>query len=279
MPRFRYAEDRVPVILMFLFSILDFCIYMTVDVWWFPVLWMGRTIVPRGWICARNHHHQHAATFEGVWMNRVLEVILGFHTGVTSHTWFLHHVVGHHKNYLDQTKDESRWKRADGSTMGELAYSLDVALTSYWRAWQTGATVPKQRAIFLRMAVLQLVLLGALFWHNWYNALFLYALPMWISLWGTAWATYFHHAGLDTKDPYQASYNVTDRWYNLFTGNLGLHTAHHLRPAVHWSRLPELHASIADKIPAELYREPGLPYRWRHADRKVREVAEGVPTN
>ena len=67
----------------------------------------------------------------------------------------------------------------------------------------------------------------------------------------TSWATYVHHSGLDADDPFLASRNNINPAYNLFTGNLGYHTAHHHRQGVHWSRLPELHEQIKDKIPAE----------------------------
>ena len=59
------------------------------------------------------------------------------------------------------------------------------------------------------------------------------------------------------------SYGALNHWLmlvlNILTGNLGYHTAHHLRPGLHWSKLPAFHARIADKIPAENYRGPGLP--------------------
>ena len=84
----------------------------------------------------------------------------------------------------------------------------------------------------------------------------------------TVQATYDHHAGLFSTDPMTASYNVMDRWYNLATLNLGYHTAHHYRPIVHWSRLPELHAKIAPQIPKELYRPPGAPFSWIYAARR-----------
>jgi len=34
--------------------------------------------------------------------------------------------------------------------------------------------------------------------------------------------------------------------------NLGLHTAHHKQPGVHWSLLPQLQAEIEEQIPDEL---------------------------
>ncbi len=73
--------------------------------------------------------------------------------------------------------------------------------------------------------------------------------------------TYDHHAGLDQQAPYQASYNITDPWYNFFTCNLGYHTAHHLQCGRHWSQLPQLHQEIKHKIPVHLYREAGFPFR------------------
>ena len=276
---FKYKEDRIPVLLFVMLSALDFAIYWNATSWWMPVLWFAMTISPRGFICARNHHHQHVLTFNQALPNRLLEVLLAFHTGVTTNTWWLHHVVGHHKNYLDQKLDESRWRADDGHTMGALEYSWSVTSTSYARAWKVGERFPQQRRLFAAMTVLQLALLSVLLWHSPYNALFIYVVAPFVSLFGTAWATWYHHAGLETDDPYEASYNITHKWYNIATGNLGYHTAHHLKHGVHWSRLPELHASIADRIPAELYRRPGMPFEWKHPQARLVDLMPEAPVS
>jgi fatty acid desaturase len=80
----------------------------------------------------------------------------------------------------------------------------------------------------------------------------LFVLPMMTGLLITAWTTYDHHAGLNTEEEFEASFNNVNRWYNLFTGNLGYHTAHHYKQGLHWSKLPQLHDKIKDKIPKEL---------------------------
>ncbi len=115
---FRFAEDRIPVLLFATYFAADLWVLFTATTWWFPILWWAFGIIPKGWICSWNHHHQHLTFFRVAWANRLLEIMFGFQTGVTSHAWFLHHVVGHHRNYLDQTLDESRWARPDGSIMG-----------------------------------------------------------------------------------------------------------------------------------------------------------------
>ncbi|HEX8436163.1 fatty acid desaturase, partial [Archangium sp.] len=246
MTLFKHPEDRIPVLLFACVFAADLAMYFLARSWWLPVLWLAVMAIPKGWISAWNHHHQHVTMFRHALPNRLLEIVFGFQTGVTSHTWFLHHVVGHHRNYLDQSKDESTWKRPDGTTMGEVEYSLKTALTAYPRAFRVGREQhPRALRIFLAMGVLQVALLGVLFWHNWYNALFVFLLPMCVSIYVTSWATYFHHVGLETEKHEEASYNILHRGYNLMTGNLGYHAAHHAKQALHWSKLPELHAKMA----------------------------------
>jgi fatty acid desaturase len=266
---FRHPKDRLPVFLILGVFAMDLTIFWTAQRWWVPVLWSTVMAIPKGWICSFNHHHQHLLTFRQPWLNRLLELVYGFQTGVTSHAWFLHHVVGHHVNYLDQQLDESRWQRPDGATMGEHEYSLRVALTAYPRAWKVGRRYPRARRIFLVMGLLQLVLLGAAFVIRPWNALWVFALPMMVSLYLTAWATYFHHAGLQTQDPMEGCYNILHPLYNLATGNLGYHTAHHWKHGMHWSELPALHAELEDRIPEHLYRQPGIPFVWFGTERRI----------
>ena len=216
------------------------------------VAWMLIGIAPKSVFCSFSHHHQHLETFKQALLNRLIEIPYAFITGITSQLWYLHHVVGHHMHFMDQTKDESRWKRKDGTSMGEMEYSVLVWATAYYRAAKVSKRFPKQRRIFVGMALLQVALLAALFAYNWVNALFVFLIPMAISLYLTAWLTYYHHAGLDSQNEYEASFNCTHRFYNIVTGNLGYHTAHHKRGRLHWSLLPEYHETIKDKIPSYL---------------------------
>jgi len=212
-------------------------------------------ILPKSQICAWNHHHQHAPTFRFTVLNRIMEFFYALHTGVTTNLWVLHHNLGHHQHYLDQTKDESRWTRDDGTKMGEMEYSLIITITAYYRGYLVGKKHPEEMRDFLIFSAITFALLGVLVALKPAAALLLFVFPMITGLFMTAWATYEHHAGLNTDDLYQASSNNTNRWYNLFTGNLGYHTAHHYKGGLHWSKLPQLHEKIKDNIPKELIRE------------------------
>lgn len=255
MPLFKFPEDRLPVQLALALTAVDFTLYSTVSNAWVLVGYWILMVIPKGVLSAWNHHHQHVPTFRWTALNRLLEFCYALHTGVTTNTWLLHHVLGHHQNFLDQDKDESRWKRKDGQQMGVFEYTLSVAATAYPRAYRVGRRYPTHQRVFLLYGSLTALIVAALVIHRPLAGLMLFVLPMICSLLYTAWVTYDHHAGLATDDHFQASYNNLNRVFNRLTGNLGYHTAHHYRQGVHWSKLPALHARIAPKIPAHLYRK------------------------
>jgi fatty acid desaturase len=252
---FKHPEDRIPVALIVGLTLVDLALYFTVASPWVLGAWALLMVVPKGCIGAWSHHHQHVATFKKPALNRALELSHALHTGMTSNLWTLHHVLGHHVNYLDQSKDESAWQRKDGKKMGALEYTLDVTFTAYWRAFNVGKRFPKHQRVFMLGLALTTVALGALLWFKPVSALILFALPMLNTMLFTAWVTYDHHAGLTTDNPFEGSINTLNKRFNVITGNLGFHTAHHLKQSVHWSKLPELHRQIAHKIPAHLFRK------------------------
>jgi len=142
---FRYKADRLPIALITALFCCDVAIWALVDSPMLLVGWIILTLTPRGGVCAFNHHHQHLSVFRIEILNRLLELIYGLQTGITSKGWVLHHSLGHHVHYLDQTKDESRWLRENGSRMRELEYTFIVAATAYPRMWQVARQKSSQR--------------------------------------------------------------------------------------------------------------------------------------
>jgi fatty acid desaturase len=271
---FRYTEDRLPIAAISLLFLVDLALYAWVDSPLWLLAWTVVGILPKAHVCAWNHHHQHVPVFRSAVLNRALELMYALHTGVTSHAWVLHHSIGHHQNYLDQEKDESRWRASDGSAKGVAGYTLEVGLTAYWRAWRVSARFPAHRRIFVMMGLATVAVLGALVVVRPLQGLLVFVAPMIISVFLTAWATHSHHTGKSTANHFVACNNVMHRGYNFLTGNLGYHTAHHYRPGVHWSRLPALHAEIAARIPSDCYLSPGFPWTLGQSTASPELVAE-----
>lgn len=252
---FKNSADRVPVLIILSLSIIDISLYFLVDNLYLLGIYFYLMIIPKSQICAWNHHHQHAPTFRYTPLNRILEFFYALHTGVTTNLWVLHHVLGHHKNYLDQDLDQSRWKRKNGERMGELEYSLITTVTAYYRGYKVGLQHPKELRVFVVYSLITFALVAALVAYRPGPGILMFVLPMIMGLFMTSWATFEHHAGLNTDNLFEASFNNMNKWYNLFTGNLGYHTAHHYKQGLHWSKLPALHAKIEHQIPEHLKRQ------------------------
>lgn len=271
MPLLKYREDRAPVLFALGLTAVDVMMYLWVgSPGWLLAYWL-LMLIPKGILSAWNHHHQHVSTFRSTALNRVLELSYALHTGMTTNAWVLHHVLGHHQNFLDQEKDESRWKRADGRTMGMLEYTLSVSATAYPRAYQVGRRFPQHMRPFVIYTGLTALLVAGLIAYKPLAGIMLFLLPMVCSMLYTVWVTYDHHSGLDTDNHFQASYNNLNTWFNRLTGNLGYHTAHHHRQGIHWSKLPELHAKIEHHIPAHLYRKSTFDVLLPGTDARVPE--------
>jgi fatty acid desaturase len=276
---FRYPSDRPRVATFLAIGLVDLAVCLFVRNPFLVVAYCVASMLPKGMTCAFNHHHQHLSTFNYRFLNRCLEVVYALQTGVTSHTWTLHHTVGHHKNYLDQSADESRWLRRSGTPMGRIEYSFLTSITAYYRAWKAGKDYPKYRATFQRMIVPVLAVVAFLVYLRPVAGTIVFVLTPAAMLFGTAWATYDHHSKRPTDPALGATTNVLQPLYNFWTGNLGFHTAHHFRPSAHWSKVPAIHATIAKHIPADAYLEPGFPYKQlRMIDALITSPKYRVPT-
>lgn len=266
---FRFGEDRLPVAIILALFAVDLIVFATVSSWLIVLAWAALSVPAKVCIAAWNHHHQHVPFFRSGVCNRLIEIVFGLQTGAVSNVWVLHHNLGHHDHYMDQTKDVSAWRAPDGRVMSKNEYTWNLALSGYACAYRNSLEHPEIKRTFVAMSLLQIALLAALVWVNPFNAVAIFIIPLVISFVMTCRHTYDHHAECSETDEYAASNNITHRWYNILTGNLGYHTAHHLRPGLHWSKLPAFHARIADKIPAKNFRGPGLPMSLLPAARRA----------
>ena len=256
----RKKIDLLPITVILLIFTIDLSVFFFSPSGILTLFWGFVSLYIKGFTCSVNHHHQHYKFFSAKWANRAIEFVMGLQTGVVGELWVLHHTLGHHQNYLDQSKDESSWQKNNGETMGALEYTLIVGTTAYTRGLKVGQKYPREQKRLIQNIVASLAAIALLTWYNWFDALVVFILPMLILLYATVFDTYKHHAKLDIEDPYLATYNITDPTYNWFTCNLGYHTAHHLQCGKHWADLPALHEQIKDKIPQDLYREAGFPF-------------------
>jgi fatty acid desaturase len=121
----------------------------------------------------------------------------------------------------------------------------------------------RARALKMERAILAGVIVLAL-WHDWQVFLLFNVLPWMLGLALLVGVNLLQHEGCDPDTPLGESRNFVGRAGNWLLFNNGFHTAHHLRPGLHWSELPALHASIRARLPHADLEMPSLSlYLWR----------------
>ncbi|HEY9841157.1 MAG: fatty acid desaturase [Candidatus Sericytochromatia bacterium] len=206
-------------------------------------------------LCAQ-HNHSHLSMFRQAPLNFFYDLLLAQTTGYGTPEWELQHNRGHHSHYLDPHQDIAGSVDRDGSTMNLIYYIWQ----GYWRIFPDARTIalrehelghPRMlRRLWLHTGV-QLVLTGLWLSLNPLMALIYFVLPnLVIGRMMVWWGSYWHHFEVPRNDVYDGCRTEPGRIFNLISFNSGYHTAHHEKPALHWSLLPARDDAIRERIPA-----------------------------
>jgi fatty acid desaturase len=99
---------------------------------------------------------------------------------------------------------------------------------------------------------------------NWRETLIYLGIPWLFGQWAIISINLVQHQDCDHTSPYDHSRNVTGRLVNWFFLNNGFHTAHHLKPGLHWSLLPEFHRlHVLPRIRPDLNHRSLVACVWR----------------
>lgn len=249
MSLYRYKEDVAPsLVVLGVFGIQLYTFFVVESLWTVAAVMAG-LLTFSAMPGSISHNHHHVSTFTRPLLNRLYEIILFLETGVPPYAWTLHHNLGHHKDYLDQEKDPANWRLPDGRVMSRVRYDVVGALRIYPEIWRIGRDYPELFRRFKVWASISLATLGVFIALDPLKALVLFVAPMPIMYLGLLDNTYMQHSDLDTGSELTASRNTVSKLYNFISWNLGYHTAHHMKPHLHWSRLPEFYARLEPHIP------------------------------
>lgn len=86
---------------------------------------------------------------------------------------------------------------------------------------------------------------------DWEKALYYIVIPQQVGLFSVLIFNYVQHVHADEESKWNHSRNFTG-FLNVLLFNNGYHTVHHERAGTHWSKTPELHAAVEDKIDPSL---------------------------
>jgi fatty acid desaturase len=214
------------------------------------------------------HLHIHHPFAKRGWLNLLLDFAMGMSTGFSASNWRIQHRYGHHCGVDKPFRTSLAWEIADYSPLRALSFSTRSILPTLWHpiveSFRKGVLANVKRPINYRWAFIeQMLLIGFLIAvAAWQPRLALFYLLPWYALIAviTRYVDYLNHYGCDERSPnvYERANNSLSRSFNRGCANFGYHTAHHLKPTAHWTELPQIHAEIADRIPARHLK----PFSW-----------------
>lgn len=248
----RYPEDRWPLAYTAMVLAVQLGLFFAVESLWVTAVCVILFQPVQAVAIACNHYQHHINVFKVRWLNRVYETVLFLQTGTPPYLITLHHNLGHHPHYLEPELDTLRWQRPEGSPRSLAECLVKNFAGHFTLTMAIGRRHPRVYQRFKIMTAISLGTLAGLIWLNPAKAMIVFVGPMLLAIFNVARLGYDQHAGLDLSHHLSASRNIESRLYNLVTFNSGYHTAHHVKPGLHWSKLPEFHLELRDRIPEEL---------------------------
>ena len=279
----RYRADRRTLGYLFLTSlVLSFN-------WW-----LGRvhpiTYALQLWLffCSAviSHNHNHVSMWKSRGANLATSYLISLFYGYPAIGWVPTHNQVHHK-LNNRPGDSSRSPKvfAGNHLLALLVYptvtsivqtrDIQAFLRDLWR---------RNRPAFWAAASEYVVFFGvmiAAFAIDWRRALLFLLIPQQVALFAIQVVNYLQHVETDAYSEWDHSRNFVSPLLNALLFNNGYHTVHHMKPGVHWSRTPALHAEYEARIdPAlrvrSLFRYLGFTYFVRPWARRPRPAGAGA---
>ncbi|MFY0650955.1 MAG: fatty acid desaturase [Cyclobacteriaceae bacterium] len=203
------------------------------------------------------HNHNHLPVWKSEFMNQIHSCWITIFYGFPIFAWIPTHNRNHHrynntepdytKTYMVSEKN-NLWTLLIYPTLSGMAQQK--AVFTYYKSL-FGSDWKKFTYYSLQIISLLIFTVGA-FILDWQKALIYVFIPQQVSLNAVLVFNYVQHVHADEESEFNHSRNIVGWPLNFFLFNNGLHTIHHMNPALHWSETPAAHAEIEAKISPEL---------------------------
>lgn len=192
-------------------------------------------------ICLLNHNHRHNPIFYSSYLNRIVNICISLCIGAPSTRLHLVHHFNHHRFFRTDEDWSSYKKHAKGKGLARLLYyafsgSREIA------KYRNTQKFPKKFA--KELWIERIILLGFSFFIlllNFKSFIFLIAPSWFLGLNLLFISNLINHDQCKLNSEWNHSRNFLNPFENWFFMNNGYHSAHHDKPYIHWSLLPELH--------------------------------------
>jgi beta-carotene hydroxylase len=237
-------------------------IYMAITTALLIVQWNLKTVNPFLYVwclfmavivAVMAHNHNHLP----IWRNKTLNILtdwwLSCFYGFPVWAWIPTHNKNHHTLNNKEGDYTITYRISERNNLLTLLtypavslYSQQVVLRGYLKE----VKVKSKRQYYLcyvQLAVL-ILFVGAALLLDWKKALLFVIIPQQMSGFSVLIFNYVQHVHADEESEINHSRNFVGFFINFFLLNNGLHTVHHDKAGIHWSKVPDEHKKIVHLI-------------------------------
>ena len=245
----RFKEDRRTLAYMAITTIV-FVLQWTL-IGFQPLLYVGYLFLSVA-VTVIAHNHNHLPIFRKPLLNIFTEYWLTVFYGFPSFAWIPTHNMNHHRLNNQEGDYTITYRITENNTLLMLllyptmsSYYQQKPIREYLRNMWNGDR--KKWALAAGQYLVLFVWIGAFLILDWRKALLYVIVPQQIGLFAVLVFNYVQHVHADEMSLWNHSRNFTG-WLNAILFNNGYHTVHHEKAGSHWSKAPELHTAVAEKI-------------------------------
>lgn len=214
------------------------------------------------------HNSIHCPMFKNKTHNKLFQFVLSLSYGYSVSAFVPGHNFSHHK-WTQTNKDNMRTVRMRfrWNLLNQLFFFFAVSgeIMQMEVKWVKKMYKVKRSWFYqwLAESVLVYTVKIGLLIYDWQAGLLFFWLPHMYGTWGIVGTNVWQHDGTDQSHPYNHSRSFTSPLLNFFVCNNGYHTVHHMRPGLHWSKLPAFHEKhVAPYAHPNVNRNSLLAYLW-----------------
>lgn len=196
--------------------------------------------------CIIAHNHMHRPVFRGRRWNDFFQLLLMFGSGqpptgiITAHNERHHGQPDSEHDFVRTSLVRSRWNALNLIVFPILSIATMIReKPDDLAVWKSARPRLYRQAVLERSVFYGVMVLLAII--DWQATLLFLVIPWLLAQLMLVGVNLLQHQDCDTSSEYDHSRNVTGGLINFFLLNNGFHTAHHLRPSMHWIRLPDFH--------------------------------------
>lgn len=218
--------------------------------------------------CTINHNHMHHPIFTNNYINSIFNILLTLAKGHTATTIVVPHMMNHHKHNCSQEdwiRPDIAYKKKGRSRLVKYLYKASInMIVERQKSGAPKLSKRQQINILIERCFLFICIIIGVYLNLKVFLLFV-LLPWLIAMASLVCINLLQHDGCDHQSEFNHSRNFTGRLGNWICFNNGYHTIHHLKPSLHWSKLPKAHKEfVEDNIDPLLNHSSVFGYLFRN---------------